>query len=187
MQTVGILAVQGAFVKHKQMLDVLNCKTKLVKTVEDLSSVDRLVIPGGESTAMRIMLKKHNMWDSLREFCCTNPVLGTCAGAILLSSKIDDGVDESLYSMDIDVTRNSYGRQIESFITQVPFDNGEIVENISANFIRAPQIVRVGHNVKVLSSLNGQVILAQDKLAIACTFHPELTDDLSIHRYFIHI
>lgn len=187
MQTIGILAVQGAFVKHKQILDSLRCNTKLVKTVEDLLSIDKLVIPGGESTAMRIMLKKHNMWDSLREFCGTKPVLGTCAGAILLASKIDDGADESLCSMDIDVTRNSYGRQIESFITEVPFHNGEKVENIPANFIRAPQIVRVGHNVKVLSSLNSQVILAQDKLAIACTFHPELTDNLAIHRYFIQI
>lgn len=186
-QKIGVLAIQGAYLKHYNMFKALGCAPILVKTAHELTLIDKLTIPGGESTAMRILLKKHNLWDSLKDFCHNKPVFGTCAGAILLAQKIDDGIEESLEIMNIDIARNSYGRQIDSFITEIDFPYHGQINKFPANFIRAPQIKSVATTVKTLISLNETPILVQENNALACAFHPELGDNDLIHRYFLEL
>lgn len=184
---IGILAIQGAFEKHREVVQSLGYKTILVKTQADLAKIDRLIIPGGESTSMRIMLKKHCLWDNLKEFCANKPVMGTCAGAILLSSKIDSGDEDSLGVMDFEIARNSYGRQIDSFTSDVTFSSTNSKAVISAHFIRAPKITHVGRKVTVLASFDGSPILVQEGNKLACTFHPELSGCSFIHSYFMSL
>lgn len=184
-QKIGVLSVQGAFSKHYEILKRLDQNVYLVNNTDTLDLVDKLIIPGGESTTMRILLKKHNLWQSLIKFCINKPTFGTCAGAILLSRDIDDHQD-SLSAIDISIARNSYGRQVDSFVTEVMFEQYDKIK-IQANFIRAPIITRVGGNVKVLSTLSEHAVIVQENHHLACTFHPELTNDLTVHKYFIDI
>lgn len=184
---VGVLAIQGGFAKHSELLERLGYDVLLVKTEKELNSVDKLILPGGESTTMRTLLQKHKLWDSLKEFCKRRPTFGTCAGAILLAQCIDDGGAESLAAIDIDASRNSYGRQINSFTTEVIFKTTNTSTKIPASFIRAPIISRIGNNVSVLATLDGHPVVVQDGFCLACTFHPELTLDYTIHNYFLSL
>lgn len=184
---IGVLAVQGAFNKHCEVLTSLGYDVILVKTHNDLSKVARLIIPGGESTSMRIMLKKHSLWDALKDFSLKNPIMGTCAGAILLANKIDSGNEDSLGVMDFSILRNSYGRQIDSFITNIDCYNDHDIIKISAHFIRAPKILHLGNQVQVLATFDGFPVLVRQGNKLACTFHPELSDDYFIHKYFMSL
>lgn len=186
-ETVGILAIQGAFAKHQQMIAQLGYATRLVRNQSDLDAVDRLIMPGGESTTMVLLLHKHGLWDVLQQFCREKPVLGTCAGSILLAKKIMNDAMQTLATIDIVIDRNSYGRQIDSFSMEVDIQFPDHISPFHAIFIRAPQIVNVGDSVNVLASLQDKPILVQYGKALACTFHPELTDDPSIHQYFMEI
>ncbi|MDD3266670.1 MAG: pyridoxal 5'-phosphate synthase glutaminase subunit PdxT [Burkholderiales bacterium] len=186
-ECVGVLAIQGAFEKHRKILTSLGCNVILVKTIDDLSNINRLIIPGGESTSMRIMLKKHLLWDALKDFCNKKPVMGTCAGAILLASKIDYGNEEALEIMDFIITRNSYGRQIDSFTSDIAFTGTNSEAIISAHFIRAPKILDFGSQVNALASFEGSPVLVQQGNKLACTFHPELSDCSFIHSYFLSL
>lgn len=191
-RTIGVLSIQGAYEKHKVALLKLGVNVVLVRTRQELASVDKLIIPGGESTAIVTVLKKHFLWESLKEFCRTKPVFGTCAGAILLAKKTHGlerfGADNSLAIMDIEVRRNSYGRQLDSFKTFLDIKFADKSKRIEAIFIRAPSIIDLDiSKVQVLASLNNEPILVRQGNSLACTFHPELTDELSIHRYFADI
>lgn len=197
-QTVGILAIQGGYHAHQTMIESLGHHVQLVKLPEDLDNIDRLVIPGGESTTLALLLKKHGAWEPLKQFCQTHPVFGTCAGSILLAKQITPNAD-TFGIIDITINRNGYGRQLESFETEItvslhnrnqragtetrPYDTQEI----PAIFIRAPIIESVSNNVSVLAQYQNHPVLVQHQKTLACTFHPELTQSTMIHEYFMSL
>jgi 5'-phosphate synthase pdxT subunit len=183
---IGILALQGDFAKHEERFHSLDVDTIQVRKPEDLQECDGLVIPGGESTTLTKLMKIYGLYEPIREFAKSRPVMGTCAGMILLAACVDDDRVEPLRLIDISVNRNAYGRQIDSFITNVkaPFlANGKPFRAI---FIRAPQIQEVGPGVEILIELQGKPVMVRHNNILALAFHPELTDDLRIHQYFLN-
>ena len=185
---IGVLALQGAFAKHIEMLKRLNVKAIEVRTPKDLSSCDALIIPGGESTAMMKQIGFIKMEESLAQFAKAKPVFGTCAGLILMSKQIINDQMQPFKMVDITVERNAFGRQAESFVTDVEFTTKQgHAKSVPALFIRAPRIRSVGEGVKVLAEFEGEAVLIQQGKHLACTFHPELTDDTAIHAFFIKL
>jgi len=184
-QSVGILALQGDFALHAKMLDRLGARWKLVKHAAELDEVDGLIIPGGESTTMLKFFPRESMTGAIREFAGKRrTIFGTCAGAILLAKEVLSLVQESLGLIDISIERNAYGRQVDSSIRigECPALSPLPLEMV---FIRAPIIRRVGENVRVLGRCQGLPVLVEQDNILAGTFHPELTEDETIHRYFL--
>ena len=180
---IGVLALQGDFEKHEKALARAGAEPVEVRSAADLNQVDGLVIPGGESTTMLKLLELEKMLEPLRDFGAGRPIFGTCAGAILLASEVLNPHQRSLGLLDIDVERNAYGRQLDSRIARL---NPEGLEgDLEAVFIRAPIIRRVGDQVKVLASYQGDPVLVEQGRHLVATFHPELTDDPRIHRMFL--
>jgi 5'-phosphate synthase pdxT subunit len=187
-EVIGILAIQGAFAKHAEKLQKLGMKIRLVRNAEDLNQVDRLVIPGGESTAMVNMLKKHQLWEPLRIYCHTHPVLGTCAGIILMANKAFPSGDEMLSVMDVSIERNQYGRQQESFMAEVDCFLDGVEIKVPAFFIRAPVVLTFcKEKVRVLARYQNIPVLLQQERSLAMTFHPELTNNTRILEYFLSL
>ncbi len=182
---IGVLAVQGAFIEHINMLEKLNVNSFEIRNKNDLKKhFDGLILPGGESTVIGKLLMNLNMRDTLREYINYGmPVLGTCAGMILLAKKIENCNDLHLATMDINVKRNAYGRQLGSFNTISEY-NGI---RIKMPFIRAPYINAVGNNITVLSVVDGNIVAVQQKNQIAVAFHPELTEDTDVHEHFLSL
>lgn len=176
-----MLALQGDFEAHKLALQRAGAQAVDVRTVADLEAVAGLVIPGGESTTMLKLLAMENLFDGLAEFGKRKPIFGTCAGAILLATEVEHPAQASLGLMDLTVERNGYGRQIDSRIAEI--DLGD--RKVEAVFIRAPIIRRVGAGTKVLASYQDHAVLVEQGQHMAATFHPELTEDASVHRKFI--
>lgn len=179
--TVGVLAFQGDFSAHCRSLEACGASYKEVRTQSDLDSIDGLIIPGGESTTMLKLLNIEGMVEPLRAFGQRKPIFGTCAGAILLASKVLHPVQESLGLVDLTVERNAYGRQIDSRIVSLDF-NGKPLEAV---FIRAPIIRELGSGVNVLARYNGDPVLVEQGKHLVSTFHPELTADQRIHCHFV--
>ncbi|AAP96372.1 pyridoxal 5'-phosphate synthase subunit PdxT [[Haemophilus] ducreyi] len=171
--TVGVLALQGAVTEHISQIESLGAKAIAVKQVEQLNQLDALVLPGGESTAMRRLMEANGLFERLKTF--DKPILGTCAGLILLADEIIGGEQVHLAKMAIKVQRNAFGRQIDSF--QTPLTVSGLDKPFPAVFIRAPYITEVGENVEVLAEWQGNVVLAKQGHFFACAFHPELTND----------
>ena len=168
------------------MLRDLGVETVQVRTPSDLELVDALVMPGGESTTMSHLLQTSGLFDAIDARLKQGmPVFGTCAGMILLAKGVLDGRSDqrSFGAIDIDVKRNAYGRQIDSFETDIALDG--LVEDFHAVFIRAPQIARIGDDVAVLARHNEDVVLARQGSVMVASFHPELTNDARIHSMFI--
>jgi 5'-phosphate synthase pdxT subunit len=199
MTDVGVLALQGAVSEHLAMLGRAGMRGVPVKRREDLHGLSGLIIPGGESTAVSRLIRQRGLSGPIREFVRTRPVLGTCAGLILCAKEIsggggvmpgrtDDGGrevnggPEPLGLMDIAVSRNGFGRQVDSFETRVTMRN--IGEDIPAVFIRAPYIERTGRDVTVLATARDKIVAAESGNALVTAFHPELTGDLRIFLYF---
>ena len=183
MVTVAILALQGAFIEHEHVLDRLGVNRFEIRQRSDLQRpFDALIIPGGESTVIGKLLKDLGILSPLRDRIEKGlPVFGTCAGLIVLSKNVIGGVP-SLATMDITVKRNAYGRQLGSFYTEDGFDG---IGKIPMTFIRAPYIDSVGKDVEVLSEVDGRIVAARQGKQLVTAFHPELTEDLSVHRYFL--
>ena len=183
MVTVAILALQGAFIEHEHVLDRLGVDRFEIRQRSDLEKpFDALIIPGGESTVIGKLLKDLGILSPLRDRIEKGlPVFGTCAGLIVLSKNVIGGVP-SLATMDITVKRNAYGRQLGSFYTEDGFDG---IGKIPMTFIRAPYIDSVGKDVEVLSEVDGRIVAARQGKQLVTAFHPELTEDLSVHRYFL--
>ncbi len=182
---IGILAVQGDFAMHAKMLERMGAKYKLVKHVDDLAGVDALILPGGETTTMLKFLSERKIGEAIKQFANENkPVFGTCAGAILMAKEVLNPEQERLGLIDISIERNAYGRQVDSSVQQgeCPELSGQPVEMV---FIRAPIIRRVGEGVKVLGRAAGLPVLVEQGNLLAATFHPELTTDETVHRYFL--
>jgi len=185
---IGVLGIQGAIQEHLLALNSAGAEAIWVKDSKELSSVKALVMPGGESTTMIRLLKRFEMWELLKERLKSGmPAFATCAGMILLSKAIENvSNQDSLSALDISVKRNGYGRQINSFEADIQID--EIgTEPFRAVFIRAPKIESTGREVAVLASYDGSPVLVRQNRVIAASFHPELTDDLRIHKYFLEI
>ncbi len=177
---IGILAVQGDFARHFSKIKRLGIEALEVKTEKDLRRTDGLIIPGGESTTIKKVLDAGGLYSAVRDYTLKKPVFGTCAGCIMLAQKLVNDRMETLRAMDIAVERNAYGNQIDSFIDMVRM-NGHALEAV---FIRAPIIREVGSGVRVLITHHDNPVLVRQDHLLGCTFHPELTDDDTIHRYF---
>jgi len=182
---VGVLALQGAFREHQLILAGLGVSSCQVRKPGDLQSVDALIIPGGESTTISKLLADYELFDRICLLVNEGlPILGTCAGAILMAKEIEDSTLPGLGLMDLKIRRNAFGRQVDSFEEDLPIPVlGE--ESFRAVFIRAPQITGAGPNVEVLASYNGQIVMARQNKMLAATFHPELTADQRFHKYFL--
>lgn len=183
MVMVAILALQGAFIEHERSLDGLGVDHFEIRQKADLDRpFDALIIPGGESTVIGKLLRDLEILSPLRDRIEKGlPVFGTCAGLIVLAKNVIGGVP-SIATMDITVKRNAYGRQLGSFYTEDRFDG---LGDIPMTFIRAPYIDSVGEGVEVLSEVDGRIVAARQGRQLVTAFHPELTDDLSVHRYFL--
>lgn len=190
MTRIGILALQGDVAEHRSMLAQSGAEPVAVKRAEQLDEVDGLIIPGGESTTIGKLLRRFELLAPLRDRVATGfPVYGTCAGMILLANEIEDaGRDQpAIGGMDIAVQRNAFGRQQESFETDLPIP-AVGSEPLHAVFIRAPVITKVGDGVDVLAQLpGGQAVAARQDSLLVSSFHPELTNDRRMHRYFLDI
>lgn len=181
---VGVLALQGAVAEHMRSLEAVGAEAVAVKRVEQLDELDGLIIPGGESTTIGKLMRKYGFIEAVTEFHqAGKPLFGTCAGLIVLAERIEGQDDAHLKLMDMTVARNAFGRQRESFETSLPVKG--IDEPITAVFIRAPLIKSVGQDVDVLSEYNGEIVTARQGTLLACSFHPELTDDVRLHAYFV--
>lgn len=186
---IGVLAAQGAFIEHIHALERLKIETAEVRLRQDLEELDGLIIPGGESTTITKLMLAYNLSDRIKELVAKGmPVMGTCAGMIVLANNLVDGNGvQSLKVIDITVRRNAFGRQVDSFETDIQI--GVLGKNpFHAVFIRAPLIESVGKNVEVLARLEDKTIVAaQQGKILVLSFHPELTDDLRMHRYFVEL
>jgi 5'-phosphate synthase pdxT subunit len=184
---VGVLALQGAFARHIEACERLGHAAHEVRTVADLADVDALILPGGESTTMSKLLVSQGLFDPIAELLAGGaPVFGTCAGMILLASVVHDGRPDqrSFGVIDLAVQRNGYGRQVDSFETDLSID-GVDGGPFHAVFIRAPRVESVGPGVDVLARVGDDPVVCRSGNVLVAAFHPELTDDLRLHRAFL--
>lgn len=185
---IGVLALQGAFAAHEAVLKRLGIDVREVRLPADLKECDALVMPGGESTTMSKLLESSALFDPLaRRIADGMPVFGTCAGMILLASHVSDGRPDqrSFAALDIDVQRNAYGRQVDSFETDISVRG--LDEPFHAVFIRAPMVSRTGAAVEVLAEHAGAAVLVRSKTVMAASFHPELAEDDRVHKLFVDL
>lgn len=187
MKTIGILALQGDIAKHALMINRLGHKTSRVRYVKQLTEIDGLVIPGGESTTIGKLLVRFGLFDPVKKIIAQGmPVFGTCAGLILLARDIAGSSQPRLGLLDITVSRNAYGPQVESFEAdlQVP-QLGQ--QPVRAVFIRAPVIIQLADNVEILARYEDRAVLVRQAKILGASFHPELTNDMRIHRLFLEM
>ena len=183
---VGVLALQGAFAAHSDCLTSIGVQSIEVRTPEQLSSVDALLMPGGESSTMSQLLESSGLFDPIAARIADGmPVFGTCAGMILLASEILDGRSDqrNFSAIDISVRRNAFGRQVDSFEATIKSSVGDF----QGVLIRAPRIERVGDQVEILGSINDEPVLVRQGNVLAASFHPELSNDARLHEYFVSV
>ena len=186
MQTmIGILALQGDFEKHRKHMEQIGAETKIVRWPKDLFDCDGLILPGGESTTFIKLIKKNNLDKSLREYVQKRPIMGTCAGLITLATRLSNNSLETLGLIDIEAERNAYGRQVDSFVDTIRINSFKDKQDFEGVFIRAPKIVSTGPGTEILGHHNDETVMVRNKRILAMTFHPELTNDLRIHQYFL--
>jgi 5'-phosphate synthase pdxT subunit len=179
---IGVLALQGDFDAHRTRLEELGAEVTLVRNPDELGSIDGLIIPGGESGTFLKLLGEPGL-AQLQQFVAAKPVFGTCAGCILLAREVENPAQAGLGALDIRVRRNAYGRQLESSIRQGSFRNTPL----EMVFIRAPKIVHVGAGVEVLGTEGSDPVLVRKGKTLAATFHPEMSADTAVHKYFLEV
>ena len=188
MTKIGILALQGAFAEHEQVLKALDVETVQIRNQQDWEThadLDGLILPGGESTVMGKLLHDLDLFEPIKtKINAGLPVFGTCAGLILLAKTIVGDQTKHLASMDINVARNAYGRQLGSFVTNADFKG---IGEIPMVFIRGPIIETIGPEVEILAQVNGAIVAAKEKHMLVTSFHPELTGDTRVHTYFLEM
>lgn len=186
MVKIGVLALQGAVSEHIRSVEACGIEAVTVKSTSDLALVDGLILPGGESTAMRKLIDRFDMLPALQQFVAAGkPMFGTCAGLILLAKNLVGYGFSHIGVLDTKVERNSFGRQVDSFETDLKIK--DIADDFPAVFIRAPHIVEVGEAVEILATLEGRIVMARQGNILGCSFHPELTDDHRITAYFTNM
>jgi 5'-phosphate synthase pdxT subunit len=179
---IGVLALQGDFDAHRRRLEELGVEVVLVKKPEQFDDIAGLVIPGGESSTFLKLLGEEG-FAKLKDFVHAKPTFGTCAGAILLASEVENPKQTGLGALDITIRRNAYGRQVDSSIREGQFLNAPI----EMLFIRAPKIERIGQGIEVVATEGHDPVMVRKGKTLAATFHPELSDDVRIHRYFLDL
>lgn len=181
--SIGILSVQGAFIEHENMLKQLGCECIQLRSKSDISNLDGLVFPGGESTVQGKLLKELDMFEPLKKLISEGiPVLATCAGLILLSQKISNDSNVYFGTLPVTVRRNAYGRQLGSFRTTANF---KPIGDFTMTFIRAPYVESAEKDVEILATVDDKIVGVQYKNQIGLSFHPEMDSDLRIHQYFV--
>ena len=188
MATIGVLAIQGDFREHQQMLGRMQVATREIRRPHELDGLDGLIIPGGESTTIVQLMEIYDFRDALTERVKGGmPVWGTCAGMIVIADQLTDHRPEPLHLMNIQVSRNAFGRQVDSFEADLDIDELE-GPPFRAVFIRAPVVNRMGEGVRVLAALeDGRPVAVRQLHMLATAFHPELTDDTRVHELFLKI
>ncbi|MGB2983230.1 MAG: pyridoxal 5'-phosphate synthase glutaminase subunit PdxT [Candidatus Bipolaricaulia bacterium] len=180
---LGVLGLQGAVREHVRSLVRLDVETQVVKNRRDLDGLDGLILPGGESSTISL-LAEGGILERLREMAREGfPMFGTCAGMILLAAETEGQPESGIGAIDIGISRNASGRQVDSFETTLSVDG--IGEDLPAVFIRAPYVTRIGGGVRPMASYDGHVVMAREGNVLVASFHPELTEDLRVHRYFV--
>ncbi len=180
---IGVLAIQGSFARHISSLASIGVDVVEVRYPEQLTGIDGIIIPGGESTAFHVILESDNLGKALPQAIRNGlPAWGSCAGSIMLGSGSERPPRWSL--LDVEVIRNGYGRQVDSFVA--PLEVSDFEESFTGVFIRAPRFINVGKSVEVLASHNGDPVMVRQGQILATSFHPELTPDNRIHCYFIN-
>ncbi len=182
---VGVLAIQGDYHCHVQTLLKLGVAPILVRTETELNRCSGLIIPGGESTTLTIVMQKHGLWEPLQRYGKQKTIFGTCAGLIILATETPNHPFAPLGLIDVTVERNAYGRQVDSFIDNVNLTLHKKKQRIPGFFIRAPKIRQVGKGVRILGKHRQEIVLVENEHILAATFHPELTEDASLHKYFL--
>jgi 5'-phosphate synthase pdxT subunit len=186
---VGVLALQGDFEAHQKALERAGAEAVPVRTAAELETLDGLVIPGGESTTMLLIIEEEGMFEPLRRFGSERPIFGTCAGAILLASEVSHPAQTSLGLVSLAVERNAYGRQLDSRIVKIApeeeFARAAGPDEVEAVFIRAPIIRKTGPDTRVYLRYQGNPVLVGEGRHLVATFHPELTGDPRVHRVFV--
>ena len=182
---VGVLALQGAFREHRKLLKDCGVSSREIRKPEQLKGIDGIIIPGGESTSIGKLMDRYGFIQPIKEMAQEGlPVFGTCAGLVLLAKDIDGSSQPRLGLMDMEVVRNGFGRQVESF--EADLDISVLGFNpFRGVFIRAPYIKNISPNIGILASYNDKIVFARQGNLLACSFHPELTDDRRVHRYFL--
>lgn len=185
-QKIGVLALQGAFAEHILILNKAGADAVAVRQKEELAGLDGLVIPGGESTTITKLMRRYGLFDPIREMAGTGkPVMGTCAGMIMLAQKVNNDRLPTLELMDISVRRNAFGRQVDSFEADISVPCLG-APDFHAIFIRAPLVESTGSNVAILAKLNnGTIVAVRQNNLLALAFHPELGKDIRFHEYFL--
>jgi|TARA_Y100000310_G_scaffold333887_1_gene412377 5'-phosphate synthase pdxT subunit len=180
---IGILALQGNFREHANLLKKLDANVKYIKKTEDLNEIDALIIPGGESTTISLLMKKYKLNSDIKKMHKKGmPIFGTCAGAILLAKNIINYKLSNLGLADISIKRNDYGRQIDSFEAKLSIKD---IGDFNGFFIRAPIIKNIHNGAEILSEHNNIPVMIQQHNLLLTTFHPELTNDTKVHKYFL--
>lgn len=181
---IGILSLQGSIMEHEAKIKALKHNPIQVKLPEHLEKIDSLIIPGGESTTMLKLMREYNLDKAIIEKSNNGlPIYGVCAGSVVLAHNIKDNPASGLKLLDVEIKRNNYGRQIDSFETPIQIKN--FSKPFHAIFIRAPTIQSYNLNTNVFAEFNSKPVMLQQNNILITTFHPELTDDLRIHKYFI--
>lgn len=183
---VGVLAVQGDFARHLALLAGIGAEAREVRTVENLATVERLIIPGGESTTVGLLLARYGLGDAIRARAAEGmPLWGTCMGMILLAQSIEGRPEQpTLGLLDIEVRRNAFGAQVHSFETNVPVKG---MGEVEAVFIRAPIVTRTGPGVESVAEYDGKTVAVRQERRLGTSFHPELTGDDRLHRAFLDL
>ena len=180
---VGVLALQGNFDSHIRILKKINLKHKLVKTSDDLSSIDGLIIPGGESTTITNLLRRNqSLIDGINQLSKNKPILGSCAGLILMSKESNDSRVHNFGFLDVTTSRNAYGRQVHSFEAKIKVKNNTMSYDINVLFIRAPKVDKINNDVEVLATFQEEVVAVRQGKHVGISCHPELLDETLIHE-----
>ena len=182
---VGVLALQGAYQKHCEVLARLKIDSRLIRKESELNACSALIIPGGESSTISLLIQEYGLYEAIKTFAENHPVIGVCAGMIMMATEVDDERVKPLGLIPFKALRNHYGRQLHSFTADIKlnFDSS----TFHAHFIRAPGITELPQETKVLATYNGKAVMIKKDNHVALSFHPELTNDTRIHQYCLNL
>ncbi len=186
-KAVGVLALQGAYQKHIDILQALGVSAQTVRYPHELDDCSALIIPGGESTTVSLLMQKNGLYEPIKAFAKNHPVMGVCAGMIMMATEVDDDRVKPLGLIPFKALRNHYGRQVHSFTADINLDFDSGNPGFQAHFIRAPSIEKLDAEVEVLAKYQDEIVMIRYGKHLALSFHPELTQDTQIHEYWLNL